>query len=151
MNVLFERAPGFTLIEVLVVLSLLGLVVAMLPGGLSALNTRASHQSLVHKTVAAARHCALLAQEQQSPVRLGSQACPLPASFNDKELGVTELSMTAKTGGLRVSGHMPWFHADGTASHTAHIVIEDGSGGATVVEITRLTANVSISKNAQAQ
>jgi len=131
---------GFTLLEILIVLALLGLIISMLPRGLIALNTKADYQILVQKVVIAARQCSITAQQQQRSISLGSEACPLPSD-------TSKLTTKAEL--------LPLFHADGTASHSARIVIETAEdslvGSATgfnhpvtVVMIDKLTANVSL-------
>lgn len=102
-------SEGFTLLEILIVLVLLGLIISMLPSGLLALNTKADYQMSVQKVVIAARQCSITAQQQQRSISLGSEACPLPS-------GTDKLTITAES--------LPLFHADGTASHSARIVIE---------------------------
>ena len=131
-----KHSNGFTLIEILVVLALLGLIATMLPQGLNNLYARSSHQALVQETIVAARDCTIIAQQQQRSVRLGSQACPLPS----------------EVGGVGESELMPVFHADGTASHTAHIVVREQkrqANNATVIVIDKLTANVRVQTDEQ--
>jgi prepilin-type N-terminal cleavage/methylation domain-containing protein len=132
-----QQQKGFTLLEILVVLALLSLIVSMVPGGLMSLNDRANNQMLVQKVVVAARQCSITAQQQQRSIGLGSESCPLPTS----------------SGGLAVNAEtLPLFHADGTASRTAQIVIEKtgvSDRRATVVMIDKLTANVSLQSNEQ--
>ncbi|MBL4670759.1 MAG: prepilin-type N-terminal cleavage/methylation domain-containing protein, partial [Arenicella sp.] len=108
-----RQSTGFTLLEILMVLALLSLIASMLPSGLMGLHARADHQMLVQKVVVAARQCSITAQQQQRSIGLGSEACPLPT---DTE----RLTVNAES--------LPLFHADGTASHTAHIVIDTAEG-----------------------
>lgn len=122
---------GYTLIELLMVMLLLGVIASMAPLGLSKLYARSSHQLLVQQTVDAVHHCAIAAQQAQRSVRLGSPACPVPAQAKH--------------------GQMPWFHADGTASHRAYLVVAGGTKNDTMIEIDRLTVAVSIRVNAQTQ
>ena len=124
-----HRLSGFTLIEILVVLALLGLIATMLPRGLNGLYERSEHQTLVQKTVNAARDCTVIAQRQQKTVLLGALECPLPPELTSVVEDV----------------NMPLFFADGTTSHTAYIVIDDESRiKQTTIVINRLTANVSV-------
>ena len=124
------RLNGFTLIEILVVLALLSLIATMLPRGLDVLYQRSKHQALVQQTMGAVRECVLIAQQQQRSVHLGSQICPLPSDVADGDL-VPEL--------------MPWFHANGTASRAAYIVVgseSDPTAKTTVIAIDKLTSRV---------
>ncbi len=130
MNVV--RLNGFTLIEILVVLALLVLIITMFPQGLSALYERSHYQALVQNTVVSVRQCGLTAQQQQRSVRLGSSACPLP-----EEIQVENESM-------------PYFNADGTTSHSAHIEINRAQGDTAVVTIDKLTATVRVLDDARA-
>jgi prepilin-type N-terminal cleavage/methylation domain-containing protein len=132
-----NEQKGFTLLEILVVLALLSLIVSMVPSGLMGLNERANHQLLAKKVVVAARQCSITAQQQQRSIGLGSESCPLPT-------GTAELTVNAES--------LPLFHADGTASHTAQIIIGAAATAdrrATVVTIDTLTANVSLQNSAQ--
>jgi len=128
-----NRQSAFTLIEILVVLALLGLIATMLPKGLDSLFSRSTHQALVQATAGAARDCSIVAQQQQRSYRLGSQFCPLPS----------------KLGEVYESEAMPIFHADGTASHTAHIAIQSERGRVSVIAIDKLTSNISVKRNAK--
>ena len=133
------RSAGFTLIEILLVLALVGLVAALLPSGLRTLYQKSNDQLLVEQVVVAARQCAVTAQQQQRSVSLGSFECPLPADLNQLSIDFESL---------------PRFHADGTASRTAHMILPSGDKPKrriTVVVIDRLTANVSLQINAQYQ
>lgn len=127
-----QQQKGFTLLEILVVLALLSLIVSMVPSGLMGLNERANHQLLAQKVVVAARQCSITAQQQQRSIGLGSEQCSLPAD-------TAELTVNAES--------LPLFHADGTASHTAQIIIGAAATAdrrATIVTIDTLTANVSL-------
>lgn len=132
------HSRGFTLLEILMVLALLSLIASMLPGGLMGLSAKADYQLLVQEIVVAARQCSITAQHQQRSIGLGSEACPLPK--NTERLTVNAESL-------------PLFHADGTASHTAKIVIKSviktADRPATVVLIDKLTANVSLQSSGQ--
>ncbi|MFT6406814.1 MAG: prepilin-type N-terminal cleavage/methylation domain-containing protein [Arenicella sp.] len=131
------RLAGFTLIEILLVLALLSLIATLLPSGLKALYQKSDYQLLVTKVVAAARQCTLTAQQQQRSVSLGSDQCPLPADINRQVINAESL---------------PLFHADGTASRSAQIVLQSGESTqrrTTVVMIDKLTANVSLQANAR--
>lgn len=132
----FERANGFTLIEILVVLALIGLITTMLPKGLNRLYEGSRHQASVQQTLGAARACLLVAEQQQRSVRLGSRDCWLPTQFDDAEL----------------TALMPVFHADGTASHTAHIAVESDVGTQfkrSVIIVDKLTARARVQANAE--
>jgi len=113
-------------------------MVALVPQGLTGLYAKSSHQAVVQATIVAARECTIIAQQQQRSIQLGTQDCPLPE--NPYRVAEREL--------------YPVFHADGTASHTAHIVVE-GEGefddATTVIVIEKLTANVSVRRDAQAK
>jgi prepilin-type N-terminal cleavage/methylation domain-containing protein len=134
----FERENGFTLIEILVVLSLMGLIATMLPKGLIQLYEGSGHRGLVQKTLGAVRACLLLVQQQQKSERLGSPVCSLPAQLD----------------GVEHTALMPIFHANGTASHTAHIVVESEVGEQlkrSVIIIDKLTASARVQIDAEPQ
>ena len=138
MKTAFVRADGFTLVEVLLVLGLIVLMASMLPRGLSQMYEGSQHRALVQQTLGSARACFLLSQQQQRAVRLGSLACTLPARLDKPEL------LTS----------MPVFFADGTASHSAHIVVESVIGGQlqrSVVVVDKLTASARVQENAETQ
>lgn len=119
---------GFTLIEILVVLALISLMALMIPRGLLPLHSKSRHQALVQETLVAAQECAVLARQRQTSLRLGSSHCVLPWTI---ELGQNR-------------SQFPEFHADGSASHSANIVVKSESGGelrASTIVIDKLTAN----------
>lgn len=129
---------GFTLIEILVVLSLLGLMISLLPSGLSSLYAKTRHQAVVHEILSAARNCSLFAQQQQRSMVLGSPGCALSRERIDAVN----------------SDVLPTFHRDGTASHGAQIVLlnqDRPESTATVILIDKLTSNVRVQINAQTQ
>ena len=128
-----DDCRGFTLIEILVVLSLLSLIVVMLPNELESMFTRSRDQALVQETVIAARACSVIAQQKGHSVRLGTDDCPLPENISQ-----------SKNNDL-----LPVFHANGTASHTAYIIVDVGKGAgdrgnAKRIVIDKLTSNVSV-------
>jgi prepilin-type N-terminal cleavage/methylation domain-containing protein len=132
---LSQQCRGFTLIEILVVLALLSLIASMLPSGLKNLYAKSDYQLLVQKVVIAARQCTLTAQQQQRSISLGSQACPIPEE-------VESLALNSES--------LPLFHADGTASHSAQIIIASAQNRypqTTIIVIDSLTANVSLQSN----
>lgn len=113
-------------------MAVLGLIITMFPQGLSALYERSNYQALVQNAVVSVRQCALIAQQQQRSVRLGSTACPLPNEIQIED------------------DLMPYFNADGTASHSAHIEINGTQGNMAVITIDKLTATVRVLDDARA-
>lgn len=125
-----SRARGYSLIELLLVLSLLVLMASLVPSSLLGLKSRGEHQALVQKTLNAFQDCSTRAQQQQQTLALGSDDCSLPTA-------ITESIMAAD------QSFLPLFHPDGTASQSMKLIVETGKLESTI-RLDRLTARVSI-------
>ncbi|MFT5610076.1 MAG: prepilin-type N-terminal cleavage/methylation domain-containing protein [Polaribacter sp.] len=127
-----KSAVGFTLIEMLLVMSLLGLMAAMLPFALSGSLSRTQQQVRLQSILSAVQKCELKVQQQQRSLQLGSSSCPF----------LSELSGDNES--------LPFFNADGTASHSFSIRIPSGDDiqdTTNIVIIDKLTGRASISTN----
>ncbi|MFT5136237.1 MAG: prepilin-type N-terminal cleavage/methylation domain-containing protein [Arenicella sp.] len=133
-----KSAVGFTLIEILLVMSLLGIMAAMLPFALNGLLSRTQHQVRVQSILSAVQNCELKVQQQQRSLQLGSSSCPFLSELSSDLLAYNEFSS------------LPFFNADGTASHSFSIRLpsrDDNQDITNIVNIDKLTGRASISTN----
>ena len=70
---------GFSLVELIVVMTLLGLLMAMLPSGLINQYDSLSLESEAHRVADSARQCSLKAQSAQRTLIWGSTECSVSA------------------------------------------------------------------------
>lgn len=124
------KVSGYSLIELLLVLSLLVLITSLVPSSVLPLTSRGEHQALVQKTINAFQDCSIRAQQQQQTLALGSDDCSLPTA-------VTESIMAAD------HAFLPLFHPDGTTNQSMHLVVASGELESTI-RLDRLTARASI-------
>jgi prepilin-type N-terminal cleavage/methylation domain-containing protein len=133
-----KSVMGFTLMEILLVMSLLGLMAAMLPFVLNGLLSRTQHQVRVQSVLSAVQNCELKVQQQQRSLQLGSSSCPFLSELSGELYAYNEFSA------------MPFFNVDGTASHSFSIRIpssDDIQDITNIVIIDKLTGRASISTN----
>lgn len=125
-----NKTGGYSLIELLLVVSLLVLMSSLVPSSLLPLKNRGEHQALVQRTINAFQDCSIHAQQVQQSLALGSGDCALPAA-------ITESIKAADRSVL------PLFHPDGTASQSMHLVVASGELE-TTIRLDRVTAQVSL-------
>jgi prepilin-type N-terminal cleavage/methylation domain-containing protein len=131
MSVSYHTKLGFTLVEIMLVLALLGLIGTMMPLVLDKLYSKSKHQTLVQAALAAVQKCSINAQQYQRSLALGSSLCPLSNSLKN--------ALEADS--------MPVFNADGTASKTFYLrLVNTELEDARAVEITvdKLTARATV-------
>ncbi len=121
---------GFSLIELLLVLSLLVVITSLVPSSLLPLKSRGEHQALVQKTINAFQDCSIRAQQQQQTLALGSDDCLLPTAVIDSIMAADQ-------------SFLPLFHPDGTTNQSMQLVVSSGELESTI-QLNRLTARVSI-------
>ncbi len=125
-----RKMDGFSLIELLLVLSLLVLITSLVPSSLFPLKSRGEHQALVQKTINAFQNCSIRAQQQQQTLALGSEDCSLPAVVIDSIKAADQ-------------SFLPLFHPDGTTSQSMQLVVASGELESTI-RLDRLTARASM-------
>lgn len=138
MSRLHHTKLGFTLIEIMLVLALLGLIGTMMPFVLDKLYSKSKHRTLVQAALTAVQKCSTNAQQYQRSLSLGSSLCPLSNSLKN----------------ALDTDSMPVFHADGTANQTSHLRLINAdleSGRVVEIKVDKLTARATVQTYEPAQ
>lgn len=125
-----SKTAGYSLIELLLVLSLLVLIASLVPSSLIPLKSRGEHQALVQKTINAFQNCSIRSQQQQRTLALGSDDCSLPITIAESIVATDQ-------------SFLPLFHPDGTTSQSMQLVVATGKLESTI-RLDRLTARASL-------
>lgn len=128
----FERSLGFTLFEIMVVLAVLALILSMTPTLLDNLTAKNQYQAMLDEVMTSARECSNSAKQQQRSLLLASPACPIRQAVLNNIVGDA----------------LPVFHADGTTSHRAELIVQPAQNNDKLRERTvlveRLSSKVSL-------